>query len=88
PRPLPPATHRRCATASPGNQPHQAATPAVEALNKAGNITPTPRPASYTETDTTTRHAARKLNPRRTAQVHVGTRKGPHGPETFKLVER
>ena len=38
--------------------------------------------------ETTTLLAARKLNPRRTAIVHVGTRQTPKGTETFMLVER
>ncbi|MEW9921052.1 succinyl-CoA synthetase subunit beta [Marimonas sp. MJW-29] len=87
-RPVTPGTDRRCEIAFPGNHADKAATTAVEALNKEGIITPTPLPASYTETDTTTLLAARKLNPRRTAIVHVGTRKGPQGTETFMLVER
>ena len=83
-----PGTDRRCEIAFPGDHAEQAATAAAEALNSEGITTPAPLPASYAETQTTTLLAARQLNPRRTAIVHVGTRQGPQGTETFMLVER
>ncbi|WP_386332054.1 succinyl-CoA synthetase subunit beta [Sulfitobacter sediminilitoris] len=87
-RPATPGTDRRCEIAFAGNHADKAAATAVEALTKEGITTPAPLPASYTETETTTLLAARRLNPRRTAIVHVGTRNGPQGTETFMLVER
>ena len=87
-RAVTPGTDRRCEIAFPGNHADKAATTAVDALSKEGITTPAPLPASYAETDTTTLLAARQLNPRRAAIVHVGTREGAQGTETFMLVER
>ena len=87
-RPITPGTDRRCEIAFPGNHAEKAATAAAEALQNEGITTPAPLPAAYATTQTTTLLAARKLNPRRTAIVHVGTREGAQGTETFMLVER
>ena len=83
-----PGTDRRCEISFAGNHAKQAAKAAAEAPSKEGITTPARLPASYAETNTTTLLAARQLNPRRTAIVHVGTRQGPQGIETFMLVER
>ena len=87
-RPVTKGTDRRCEIAFAGRYSEEAAQAAEEALSHEGITTPAPLPASYSETQTTTLLAARQLNPRRTAIVHVGTREGPQGTETFMLVER
>ena len=87
-RPVTRGTDRRCEMAFAGSHGETAAATAVAALEREGIVTPAPLPASFMRTDTTTLLAARKLNPRRTAIVHVGTRKGASGTETFMLVER
>ena len=81
-------TDRRCEVAFAGDYADKAAAAAVAALGSEGITTPAPLPASFAQEDGTTLLAARQLNPRRTAIVHVGTRKGPQGTETFMLVER
>ena len=87
-RPATPGTDRRCEIVFDGDHAAPAATAAAGALTREGITAPAPLPASYQDTGTTTLLAARKLNPRRTAIVHVGTREGPRGTETFMLVER
>lgn len=83
-----PGTDRRCEIAFAGDHAEKAATAAAEALGAEGITTPAPLPASYSKTNATTLLAARQLNPRRVAIVHVGTREGAQGLETFMLVER
>ena len=87
-RDLTPGTDRRCEIAFPGAHAENAASVAADALDREGITTATALPAGYAKAHTTTLLAARKLNPRRTAIVHVGTRQGPQGIETFMLVER
>lgn len=81
-------TDRRCEISFQGNYAEKAATAAAEALKSEGITTPAALPAAYTKTTTTTLLAARHLNPRRVAIVHVGTRENANGTETFMLVER
>lgn len=81
-------TDRRCEVAFNGDHAKQAAKVAVDALLSEGILTPADLPAFYTPADGTELLAARQLNPRRIAVVHVGTRQGPHGIETFMSVER
>jgi hypothetical protein len=83
-----PGTDRRCEIAFPGDHARMAAAAAAEALQSEGITTPAALPAAFQPTDTTTLLAARRLNPRRVAIVHVGTRQGAQGIETFMLVER
>lgn len=83
-----PGTDRRCEIAFPGDHSRMAATAAAEALTSEGITTPAPLPAGFMPTETTTLLAARKLNPRRVAVVHVGTRETPQGTVTFMNVER
>ncbi len=83
-----PGTDRRCEIAFPGDYAERAARAAAEALQSEGITTPAALPAAFTETNTTSLLAARQLNPRRVAIVHVGTRQGAEGTETFMLVER
>lgn len=87
-RAVTPGTDRRCEIAFPGDYSEKAAKAAAEALQSEGITTPAALPAAYTETTTTTLLAARRLNPRRVAIVHVGTRQGAQGTKTFMLVER
>ena len=87
-RAVTPGTDRRCEISFRGDYAEQAAEAAAEALAHEGITTPAALPAAYTETTTTTLLAARQLNPRRVAIVHVGTRQGAKGTETFMLVER
>ena len=87
-RPVTPGTDRRCEIAFDGSFADAAAEAAMNALAAEMIFTPADVPARYKAEPTTTLLAARKLNPRRTAIVHVGTRKGASGTETFMLVER
>ena len=87
-RAVTPGTDRRCEIAFAGNYAEAAAWAATDALTAEGITTPAPLPARFTPDTGTTLLAARQLNPRRTAIVHVGTRQGPQGVETFMLVER
>ena len=81
-------TDRRCEVAFDGDYAEQAAKAAGDALQQQGIVTPADLPATYTPTQGTELLAARQLNPRRIAVVHVGTRQGPDGIETFMTVER
>lgn len=87
-RAVTPGTDRRCEVAFPGNYAKKAAEAAKAGLADEDITTPAPLPAAFEATDTTTLLAARQLNPRRIAIVHVGTRDGAQGTETFMLVER
>ena len=81
-------TDRRCEVAFDGSHTRLAASAAVAALEVEGIQREVPLPDRYTATQGTELLAARRLNPRRIAVVHVGTRLGPNGVETFMLVER
>ncbi|OJI93466.1 hypothetical protein LY10_00366 [Planktotalea frisia] len=81
-------TDRRCEVAFDGDHAAQAAKTAVDALTSQGIVTPAALPSSFQSTTGTEILAARQLNPKRIAVVHVGTRKGPGGIETFMTVER
>lgn len=83
-----PGTDRRCEVAFDGDGAQTAAQAAVEALRAEGITTPARLPSNYSETSGTTLLAARRLNPRKVAVVHAGTRTGPNGLETFVYVER
>jgi hypothetical protein len=81
-------TDRRCELAFDGEFGVTAASAAVAGLEMEGIRTEAPLPDRYAPTDGTALLAARQLNPRRIAVVHVGTRPGPNGVETFMFVER
>lgn len=81
-------TDRRCEISFAGDYAEVAAQAATDALAAEGITTPASLPATFTPHTGTTLLAARQLNPRRKAVVHVGTRQGPQGTETFMLVER
>ncbi|MEJ6390688.1 succinyl-CoA synthetase subunit beta [Gymnodinialimonas ulvae] len=81
-------TDRRCEVAFDGDHAELAASAAVAGLEMEGIRTEAPLPDRYQPVDSTVLLAARQLNPRRIAVVHVGTRPGPNGVETFLFVER
>ena len=85
-----PGTDRRCEVAFDGDYGARAAEMAVTALAQEGILTEAALPPTHAEaaTDGTVLLAARRLNPQRIAVVHVGTRRGPDGIETFMTVER
>lgn len=81
-------TDRRCEVAFDGDYAELATSAAVTGLDMEGIATEAPVPDLYQPTEGTALLAARQLNPRRVAVVHVGTRPGPNGVETFLFVER
>ena len=81
-------TDRRCEVSFDLDFATQAAQIAAAALASEGIKTPADLPETYRETEGTVLLAARQLNPQRVAVVHVGTRHGPEGIETFMNVER
>ena len=85
-----PGTDRRCEIAFNGDYGARAAEAAVTALAQEGILTEAGLPETHARaaTDGTALLAARQLNPTRIAVVHVGTRPGPDGIETFMTVER
>ena len=87
-RPATPDTDRRCEVAFDGEYAELAASAATTGLSMEGIVDQAPLPDRYSQTEGTALLAARQLNPRRIAVVHVGTRPGPDGIETFLFVER
>ena len=85
-----PGTDRRCEVSFDGDYAEQAMAAVVEALRRERILLEVPLPETHAEARLpgTALLAARQLNPRRTAVVHVGTRPGPDGVETFLNVER
>ncbi|MEM9344129.1 MAG: succinyl-CoA synthetase subunit beta [Pseudomonadota bacterium] len=83
-----PGTDRRCEVALDGDHSDAAARTVTDALNREGIRREAPVPDTHPATDGTALLAARYLNPNRIAVVHVGTRPGPNGIETFLNVER
>lgn len=81
-------TDRRCEVAFDGEYVELAESAAVTGLEIEGIDDVAPLPDRFERTDGTRLLAARQLNPRRIAVVHVGTRPGPNGIETFLFVER
>lgn len=81
-------TDRRCEVAFDGDHARLAETAVLAGLALEGIDQASPVPDRYQPTEGTRLLAARQLNPRRTAVVHVGTRPGPNGIETFLFVER
>ena len=81
-------TDRRCEVAFDGDHAQQAAKTVVSTLNAEGIFTPADLPSFYSPKSGTEILAARQLDPRRKAVVHVGTRQRPNGVETFMTVER
>ncbi|MBY4894891.1 succinyl-CoA synthetase subunit beta [Rhodobacteraceae bacterium N5(2021)] len=83
-----PGTDRRCEVAFDGDHAELTTSAAVAGLEMEGIDNVAPVPDRYAHTDGTALLGARFLNPRRVAVVHVGTRSGPNGIETFLMVER
>lgn len=81
-------TDRRCELSFDGDHADRAAAAALQALEAEGIETAVDLPASHRATPGTVLLGARQLNPARVAVVHVGTRPGPNGVETFLNVER
>lgn len=81
-------TDRRCEIAFDHDYSRIAAQAVVVQLAKEGITKEAAVPATYQANDGTVLLAARMLNPRRKAVVHVGKRPGPSGVETFMIVER
>ncbi len=87
-RAVTPGTDRRCEITFRGEHGDAATNAALSALAAQGITDPAPLPARYVQDNDTTLLAARYLNPNRIAIVHIGTRSGSSGLETFMLVER
>ncbi|KIN63670.1 Succinyl-CoA synthetase subunit beta [Sulfitobacter noctilucicola] len=87
-RAVTPGTDRRCEVSFAGDYSETAAQAVLKGLSAEAILDPAPLPARYASGDSTTLLAARRLNPRRVAVVHVGTRPASGGIETFMLVER
>ena len=85
-----PGTDRRCEVSFYGDFAQDAVTAVAARLLSEGIRTPADVPATHEKlrTSGTALLAARRLNPRKIAVVHVGTRTGPNGLETFLNVER
>jgi len=83
-----PGTDRRCEVAFDGEHTVAAIGSVTDALEREGILTEAEMPEGFEETPGTALLAARQLNPQRIAVVHVGTRDGPNGVETFISVER
>ena len=81
-------TDRRCEVAFDGDYSADAGAAVIAALDAEGIRQNASVPAGFVATPGTHILAARQLNPRRVAVVHVGTRPGPNGIETFMNVER
>ena len=81
-------TDRRCEVAFDGDHSALAASAAIAGLEAEGIRAEAPLPDRYSAGEGTALLGARQLNPRRIAVVHVGTRPGPNGIETFLFVER
>ncbi len=83
-----PGTDRRCEVSFDGDYSDQAAEAVLAALEAEGIRASAPLPDTHDATPGTALLGARQLNPNRIAVVHVGTRPGPNGIETFMNVER
>lgn len=81
-------TDRRCEVAFDGDHAAAAVEAAIGGLDAEGITMPADVPVTHQPIPGTKLLAARQLNPKRTAVVHVGTRPGPNGIETFMNVER
>ncbi|NNE87017.1 MAG: succinyl-CoA synthetase subunit beta [Silicimonas sp.] len=87
-RPATPGTDRRCEVAFNGDYSMEASTAVFAQLRAEGITAPAEVPDTYQPTEGTMLLAARQLNPRRVAVVHVGTRARGSETETFMFVER
>ncbi len=87
-RPATRGTDRRCEVSFDGDHASLAIEMAQNGLQAEGILKDAPTPETHTPIAGTEMLAARYLNPKRIAVVHVGTRQGPNGIETFMNVER
>ena len=89
-RPATGGTDRRCEVSFDSDAGTAAVAVAIDALSREGIRVEAPLPTTHADAALpgTTLLAARKLNPRRIAIVHTGTRTGANGIETFLMVER
>ncbi len=89
-RDVTPGTDRRCEVSFPGDFTADAVTAVTARLLQEGLSEDAAVPSSHEElrTDGTALLSARRLNPRKIAVVHVGTRMTERGTETFLNVER
>jgi len=87
-RPATRDTDRRCEVSFDGNHAALAVEMAQNGLQAEGIRREAPTPDTHKPVAGTELLAARYLNPKRVAVVHVGTRQGPNGIETFMNVER
>lgn len=87
-RPATRGTDRRCEVSFDGNHAALAVEFATNGLRAEGLNRDVPVPETHKPVPGTELLAARRLNPRKIAVVHVGTRPGPNGTETFMNVER
>lgn len=85
-----PGTDRRCEVSFQGDFAQDAVAAVTARLGREGITTPAPLPATHEalRMPGTALLAARRLNPRKIAVVHVGTRPSGSGVETFLNVER
>ena len=83
-----PGTDRRCEVSFESDFTTEATGPVVAKLVSEGITTPADVPTTHAETPGTAFLAARRLNPEKIAIVHIGTRQGPNGLETYLNVER
>ncbi|MEL7117334.1 MAG: succinyl-CoA synthetase subunit beta [Pseudomonadota bacterium] len=86
--PVTEGTDRRCEVSFDGNHASDAVRAVTRALTRERIQTEVAVPATYAATEGTALLAARRLSPLKIAVVHVGTRPGPNGIETFMNVER
>ena len=85
-----PGSDRRCEVSFWGDFAGDAVMAVTSRLEREGITRPARLPDIYERrrTPSTALLAARRLNPRKIAVVHVGTRPGGEGIETFMYVER
>ncbi|MEM7719935.1 MAG: succinyl-CoA synthetase subunit beta [Pseudomonadota bacterium] len=83
-----PGTDRRCEVTFAGDFSDDAMIAVLSRLSREKITEPAEVPATHSQTSGTTLLAARRLNPSKIAVVHIGTRQGPNGLETFLNVER
>lgn len=83
-----PGTDRRCEVAFAGDFADDAMIAVLSRLSREGITEAADVPSTHAEGPGTALLAARRLNPIKIAVVHIGTRQGPNGLETFLNVER
>ncbi|MFK7875998.1 MAG: succinyl-CoA synthetase subunit beta [Paracoccaceae bacterium] len=87
-RPATPGTDRRCEVSFDGVHTDVAVNFALSAVKREGLFDEEPVPDAIQRLPSTNLLAARRLNPRKIAVIHIGTRAGPNTTETFMTLER